>query len=514
MSNLMVVTHNLQGMFADRSLGIVTGRKKKSTEKLSSGHKINRAADDAAGLAISEKMRSQIRGLSQGVDNTQDGISMCQIADGALDEVHDMLHRITELSVKAANGTNTAEDRQAIQSEINDLLKEIDRVSESTEFNTLPIFKIGPDIELSTGDEIDISDEEIINQLTNGTFPDVVGDILVDGEVLLTADEANGLLHILNNVEVINEQQFRDPYPITEANKDKVMKMYFTTLDNLEYFAKYASGTIKTPQATIDKLEEMRSLANEAFKCEIGSDEFKNKFSYIYTEFDHYQAWAPKLSFDMGNGTMPTFSIPDIDYWALNNHLANNTTLTTNKLSQYEYLEYFGINSGELYDLSKALKDTGWISAGSEFTTKMYRFLYNNEVETNSGVWIQSGAHAGDGMYLQFGRIDTGRLGIKGIDASTEDGARDAIETSKKAVNKVSKIRSHIGAQQNRLEHTVANENNIVENTQAAESRIRDTDMANEMVKYAKENILEQVGHSVLAQANQSTQGVLTLLNR
>lgn len=117
-------------------------------------------------------------------------------------------------------------------------------------------------------------------------------------------------------------------------------------------------------------------------------------------------------------------------------------------------------------------------------------------------------------MYIQFGRIDTGRLGIGGIDVSSETGARDAIESSKKAVNKVSRLRSHIGAQQNRLEHTVANENNIIENTQAAESRIRDTDMPAEMVKNAKENILEQVGHSVLAQANQSTQGVLTLLNR
>ena len=511
----MIVTHNLQSMFAQRNLGSVSTRKKKSTEKLSSGYKINRAADDAAGLTISEKMRSLVRGLSQGVENTQDGISMCQIADGALEEVHDMLHRITELSVKASNGTNTAEDRQAIQSEINSLLAEIDRVSESTEFNTMPIFKLGPDIELSSGDEIDISDDEIINQLVNGTFPDIAGDILVDGEVMLTADEANGLLRILNNVQLGIEQRWRDPYTFTEENKDKIKNFYFTTLDNLEYFAQYASEATKTPQATIEKLEELRGLAEDAFMEEIGSDECKQKFQYIRDQFDEYAKWYPPLKFDMGHGSTTGFGMIMDDYYSMNTTLGYASTPSFPNIHEpEEYLEYLGINSGDLRDLSNSLHSTSHIRDGSEYTTKMYRFLYNNEVETNPGVWIQSGAHDGDGMYIQFGRIDTGRLGIKGLDASTESGARDAIESSKKAVNKVSKLRSHIGAQQNRLEHTVANENNIVENTQAAESRIRDTDMPAEMVRNAKENILEQVGYSVLAQANQSTQGVLTLLNR
>ncbi len=516
MSNLMVVTHNLQSMFAQRNLGSVSTRKKKSTEKLSSGYKINRAADDAAGLTISEKMRSLVRGLSQGVENTQDGISMCQIADGALEEVHDMLHRITELSVKASNGTNTAEDRQAIQSEINSLLAEIDRVSESTEFNTMPIFKIGPDIDSAYKDEIDISDEEIINQLVNGRFPTISGDIVVDGETILTADEANGLLHMLSNQEAA-VNQYNNPFDYSEENKDKMKDLYFLALDNLAYFAKFDADS---PQEASDFFEELKSIANTGFGYEVGSDEFKNAFSQIFYKLANAQPLTNYTNFDMGQGIMKDSENPWMAFNNLNSSYYDQPYykdfwIDTATNHQGGYLRYLGKNTGYIGELSLDInKETTQIPEKSQYTAEMCRYIYNNELETNPGVWIQSGAHDGDGMYIQFGRIDTGRLGIGGIDASTESGARNAIESSKKAVNKVSKLRSHIGAQQNRLEHTVANENNIVENTQAAESRIRDTDMPTEMVKNAKENILEQVGHSVLAQANQSTQGVLTLLNR
>lgn len=514
MSNLMVVTHNLQSMFAQRNLGSVSTRKKKSTEKLSSGYKINRAADDAAGLTISEKMRSLVRGLSQGVENTQDGISMCQIADGALEEVHDMLHRITELSVKASNGTNTAEDRQAIQSEINSLLAEIDRVSESTEFNTMPIFKIGPDLEPYKTDEISISDDEIFNQFINGTFPEIVGDIKDGDTTILTADEANGLLHMISNADMAVDKldPYRTPYDFTEANKDRTKKLYFNMLDNLEYFAKWDKNS---PQNVSEFISEQKELAEQAFNETVGTDSFNNKFNEIRSNIRNFN-----MKFDMGHGVMSDIQSPRRSLYGLTTRLSNPSypdgfwsgdSLDGPK----QYLEYLGINSGELYTDCNYILTCGGSGASSDYAAKVYRYLYNNEVETEqNGVWIQAGAHEGDGMNIQFGRIDTGRLGIKGIDASTESGARDAIEASKNAVNKVSNLRSHIGAQQNRLEHTVANENNIIENTQAAESRIRDTDMPAEMVKNAKENILEQVGHSVLAQANQSTQGVLTLLNR
>ena len=136
-----IVAHNLTAMNAQRQFGINTRKRAKSTEKLSSGYKINRAADDAAGLTISEKMRSQIRGLTQGVENTQDGVSLCQVADGALSEVNDMLHRLTELSVQAANGTNTAADRQALQKEVGQIVQEIDRIGDTTTFNERYVFR-------------------------------------------------------------------------------------------------------------------------------------------------------------------------------------------------------------------------------------------------------------------------------------------------------------------------------------------------------------------------------------
>lgn len=274
----MVVQHNMTAMNANRQLGMTVTSQGKVTEKLSSGYKVNRAADDAAGLTISEKMRSQIRGLTQASANAQDGVSCVQTAEGALTEVHSMLQRMNELAVKAANGTNTSADRKAIQFEVSALICEIDRVKQSTQFNTL--------------------------NLLDGTFA--------------TA----------KNITV----------QVGAANKD-----------------------------------EQR-------------------------------------------------------------------------------------------------------------------------------------------IQIKIASISTGKLGIKSVDVKTLDGARTAISAITKAIAKVSSIRSGLGAIQNRLEHTIANLDNVVENTTAAESQIRDTDMAATMVEYTKNNILLQAGQAMLAQANQSTQGVLALL--
>ena len=271
----MVVQHNLTAMNANRQLGITTGQQAKSSEKLSSGYKINRAADDAAGLTISEKMRSQIRGLNKASDNAQDGISLIQTAEGALNEAHSILQRMNELATQAANDTNTTSDRNAIQSEIDALTSEIDRIASTTQFNT--------------------------QNLLSGGF------------------------------------------------KDK--------------------------------------------KLQVGALN------------------GQKISITIG--------------------AMNATTL--------------GINN-----------DTKSVTSF-----------------TNAG---------------------------------------KAMSTFQKAISKVSSQRSALGALQNRLEHTVANLDNVAENTQTAESRIRDTDMAEEMVEYSKNNILAQAGQSMLAQANQSTQGVLSLL--
>jgi len=270
---IMVVQHNLTAMNANRQLGVTTGQQAKSSEKLSSGYKINRAADDAAGLSISEKMRSQIRGLNKASDNAQDGISLIQTAEGALNEAHSILQRMNELATQAANDTNTASDRSAVQDELNALTSEIDRIASTTQFNT--------------------------QNLLDGNF---------------------------------------------------------------------------------------------------------------------------------------------------------------------------------------------------------------------TGKNLQVGALEGQKISLTIATMDAAALSIDAIKVSTFTDAGNAMTQIQHAISSVSKQRSALGAVQNRLEHTVANLDNVSENTSSAESRIRDTDMAEEMVNYSKNNILAQAGQSMLAQANQSTQGVLSLL--
>ena len=290
----MVVQHNMTAMNANRQLGITTSAQAKSSEKLSSGYRINRAGDDAAGLTISEKMRSQIRGLNKASDNAQDGVSLIQVAEGALSETHSILQRMNELATQAANDTNTTADRNAIQSEINQLTSEIDRIQSTTQFNTMN---------------------------------------LIDGSY---------------------------------------------TGKNLQV------GSL-SGQAILISIENMNATS----------------------------------LFGGKNGAVS--SVADVN--------------TTNLKS------------------------------------------YNTKLTVSS--------------------FDTAGSAMKSIQS---------------AIALVSNQRSNLGAVQNRLEHTIANLDNISENTQSAESRIRDTDMAEEMVNYSKNNILAQAGQSMLAQANQSTQGVLSLL--
>ena len=289
----MVVQHNITAMNSNRQLGITTNVQAKSSEKLSSGYKINRAADDAAGLAISEKMRRQVRGLTQASANAQDGISAAQTAEGALNEVHDMLQRMNELAVKAANDTLTTDDRSYIQSEISALSSEITRTAEATEFNN--------------------------QYLLNGTFT---------GKKLQVGSETTGDNEIEINIESISAKKM--------------------------------------------------GVAAE-----------------------------------------------------------------------------------------KKTADT---------------------------------------------EVDTSETSENQISVMSHSKAKASINAVKAALVQVSKQRSDLGALQNRLEHTIKNLDNVAENTQAAESQIRDTDMASEMVRYSNNNILAQAGQSMLAQANQTNQGVLSLL--
>ncbi len=403
----MVVQHNLQAMNANRMLNVTTGQQAKSTEKLSSGYRINRAADDAAGLTISEKMRKQIKGLDQASTNAQDGVSAVQTAEGALTEVHSMLQRMNELAVQSANGTNAQSDRQAIQDEIDQLATEIDRVSETTKFNEIYLLK---------GDTKTASKANFMKS----TY--VMGKDLFakGGKTKLSADQLKEELAKGNKVYTVAEANVGDQ---TDANI-----------------------------------------------AEAGKD-------YVY---------ATKL-YDVNGKEVSAEQIAD-------SKNADGKTTATN---------YYVNDKG---DVANAIK----ITAADAKTKNIEPFDVNGELSFNLHVGADSAAD--NKIAVKIESMSAAGIGVKGLKVDTEDDATAAIDRIAEAVAKVSSQRSALGAVQNRLEHTIDNLDNVVENTTAAESRIRDTDMAEEMVNYSKNNILAQAGQSMLAQANQSTQGVLSLL--
>ncbi len=366
----MVVQHNLAAMNANRQLGVITSGQSKSTEKLSSGYKINRAADDAAGLKISEKMRSQIRGLNKASSNAQDGVSLLQTAEGALNETHSILQRMNELAVQGANDTNQNIDRDAINQELKALTDEIDRIAQTTQFNK--------------------------QSLLDGSF---TGKNLQVG--------ANQFQNISLNIAAMNAAAIG----IKSTGVGK-MSGYFTTNEVVK------AGQKATASATL------RNSISALAQC------------------------------NAQVGKMTSVGAPSQAYYK-----TPNGTITTNSADVRNSLGKLAACAAQIF-----------IVASKAATTVSTPNVRDYQQATGTITMVQN------------------------------------------AINNVSSQRSALGALQNRLEHTIANLDNVAENTQSAESRIRDTDMAKEMVEYSKNNILAQAGQSMLAQANQSNQGVLSLL--
>ena len=373
----MVVQHNLTAMNANRQLGITTGAQAKSSEKLSSGYRINRAGDDAAGLKISEKMRSQIRGLDKASSNAQDGVSLIQTAEGALNEAHSILQRMNELAVQGANDTNQSIDRDAINEELDALTTELDRISQTTQFNK--------------------------QNLLDGSFSD-------------------------KKLQV-------------GANAGQKIEI---TIGSMNAKAIGLSKTIMPKQSGYFKAKGV-SLKTSKYAT---SNDIRTSAKAVGTKV------AEKALNGIAAGT--TITIDGVDY----------------KVSTFQ--------AGADAHTSASVKLLVACAYG-----KKAQVTLKNSVPSDS---------------FMGARVDTYEI------------ANATITKVQDAINNVSSQRSALGALQNRLEHTIANLDNVSENTSAAESRIRDTDMASEMVNYSKNNILAQAGQSMLAQANQSTQGVLSLL--
>lgn len=544
----MTIQHNIQAMNANRQLNITGGNLAKSARNLSSGYKINGAADDAAGLSISEKMRKQIRGLTQATVNSEDGISMVQVADGAMAEVHDMLDRCIELSIQAANGTNSDSDRAKIQDEIDQIIKEIDGIQERTKFNEVYVLKG------NYARKPAITGKEISN---TGSLP-----------LWVTSPSTTS---IPAGQKSILSETFQNEYDYTYTTTTSTSAGIVTTTHTDSIKVNHSAASLDF--SAIDSGADINDLAGMGFNttcCTCNayySIEFvKGKGTGLVESETNYPTYVYKIGID------GITSAAD-----LVKNIVDATTGTTAPLipgnpgSHFTRLEADPKNPGKLWIYDNRSSDRkptlpaggkwdNWIGTGGGSTSYPEQYLWEMKPTPNSGeglfgvgvmkevnvyaegelyriseqLPLQVGADAGNQMHVRLATISSKALGIDNINVRgfvyenqerTDEfgiihiakvkrakGADDAIKAFSAAKAMVSEDRSRLGACQNRLEHTVNNLDNIVENTTAAESRIRDTDMAKEMVRYSNLNIMQQAGQSMLAQSNQSRQGILSLL--
>ena len=471
----MVVQHNLRAMNSNRMLGITQGTLSKSAEKLSSGYKVNRAADDAAGLAISEKMRKQIRGLSQASLNAEDGISAVQTAEGALTEVHDMLQRMNELSVKASNGTNALSDRQTIQDEVDQLLTEIDRVAETTKFNEMYLLK---------------GDADTVTRKAAAKDAGLVGTLR---EGATSATFTINKLSLGDKVSIGGQE-----YTIGGTTADVVASFgqltfnggELVTLDGVQYTIADGTTTIENEDKNILEADKIK-------------DKIKDGSSFTYNGVTH-TAMVDKSGADGDE----------------HGHDATNATVIIIDQAEKMILQELTLANNIGTDSDAPATVTKAERADANDPNKKYvdYIIEKGDIsvkeDLNFSLHVGADADMNNKIGVKIQALDTSGLGIRGLNVKDSSGAAAtyAIDAIANAVSTVSAQRSLLGAVQNRLEHTINNLDNVVENTTAAESQIRDTDMATEMVKYSNANILSQAGQSMLAQSNQANQGVLSLL--
>ena len=481
----MVVQHNMQAANANRMLNITTGAQSKSTEKLSSGYRINRAADDAAGLSISEKMRKQIKGLDKASSNAEDGVSSVQTAEGALTEVHSMLQRMNELAVQASNGTNSDTDRSAIQDEISQLTTEIDRVAETTKFNETYLLKGGNGTK---------------DVYMNGHDAGLKGT-LTDSATTATFKVAAGALDSGKSVTIGGKD-----YSIATAKADVQSAVDNLTAEGDQVTVNGKTYTYTTKGGTGKDQEGWveGTTAPQGSTLAYGKKGAANALSIadgdkVSTKVAATKATADYVSADFDNGVSKSNSS------IINAEQA--VKLMTSELTAAN-------NIGTTKDAATVEAAAAGYTSDAGITFTINKGTAEVADKLSFSLHVGSDADMTNKITVGIETMNSSYLGIKGLNVNDDSGIAGtyAIDAISDALQKVSEQRSSLGAVQNRLEHTIDNLDNVVENTTTAESRIRDTDMASEMVNYSKNNILAQAGQSMLSQANQQTQGVLSLL--
>ena len=494
----MRIQHNIAALNSYRNLTGNNSAVSKNLEKLSSGYRINRAGDDAAGLAISEKMRAQITGLNTAQKNAQDGVSLVQTAEGALTEVHSMLNRMVELADQSANGTyDNPVDRANLQKEISSLKDEIDRIADSTNFNVINLL----DGSLSTA-KLDLAAGKLGGTATTvkeipatGTTSKISGhDKAAAGENTLTVEYAdeNGTLHKVDVKYKIETADANDKTKAIEAiskavsQNDTLSSVFNITkgADSVNFESKVtgSKGAKVVSVSTTDKTSQM--VADKAIDGENAKVQTEGAGATIAAG-DTITLNGKTYEFVKDTSTEPT---------------KKGATAVVVGVD----------NKATLGSLNKALESAG---IKAEFDGNNQDLVFS-ATKNGAGLTLQIGDTSEDfnQMTVSVGDMHTVALGIADIDISTQAGAKASVDKIKSAINSVSSTRGDLGAIQNRLEHTINNLSVTSENMTAAESRIRDVDMANEMMAYTKNNILVQSSQAMLAQANQLPQGVLQLL--
>ncbi|WP_078431760.1 flagellin [Metabacillus halosaccharovorans] len=603
----MRINHNIQALNAYKNLSQTMGQTSKTLEKLSSGLRINRAADDAAGLAISEKMRSQIRGLETAERNSLDAISLIQTAEGALNETHSILQRMRELSVQAANGTLEDSDREAIQKEINQLTYEIDRIADTTQFNTKKL--LSGSAEGRPFAEVNSSE---VSYASNGTWSGVVtAEPTEPAQVEIQFDKnlgsltkaqlegktftINGKIYEIDNTDgtsqgitgrniAVNISGWIDNVGTSDANiTSNITKLMnalesaviqndsqmFNVNKNLPTNAGTANdGVINNGTLTLSTTSPMspkdvqdlgslnqinttitsgvtfnNPLTNTSTTTLVANPEAAQAkpiaitFSEVPKAGDTLKIDGLTISFDSpaisySNGSA-TIDVTNKDLDEVLNDIDSIITQASNdNPTPVPALAPVHSVSNNSLILGTTKTDDGISPIGLP-TNGLDIALIDGDFEADKGkeleVALQIGANASESLSLSLGVMDAATLGIArnadfsilstagvnavvGVNVSNSEAAQLAITAFDKAISLVSAERSKLGAFQNRLEHTVTNLQTANENLTSAESRIRDTDMAKSMTEYTKNNILNQAGQAMLAQANQLPQGILQLL--
>ena len=523
----MVVQHNMSAMNANRMLSGVSSAQSKSTEKLSSGYRINRAADDAAGLSISEKMRGQIRGLNQASTNAQDGISLIQTAEGALNESHSILQRMRELSVQAANGTETDDDREAVQNEIEQLQSELTRISDTTEFNTMKLLdgsQSGSKVQVSVSKSAESNLKTVdATAQVNKMGAAVAGNDGGDSKLSVTVLDKNG------NATTTEVTVSYDKAAGTFSANGKTLKAVGT--QNYRASAEQVGDALKEALEATD-FGKNYDITNDAGTLSFTAKEKGSTSDAILTSYnggateattktadtgtDEYQQIAEGIGVYDGSGNI------EDKIFTVNGERFLYVTDPAKLGDDYKdvnYVKVTGTNAqnadgSDAKTMAALIKSKTGIEAETDKAAKTTLNLKPSSTATGKGIELQIGANEGQTMSFTLDDMSADALGVGGssVNLSTQESAKTATTTIDAAIKKVSKARGQMGAVQNRLEHTINNLDTASENLQTAESRIRDTDMAEEMVNYSKNSILAQAGQSMLAQANQANQGVLTLL--